>query len=173
MNVLIEFGKILLPAILVLYAMYITMKSILVKELEKKMLELKTESSKTVLPVRLQAYERLALFLERISPRNLILRLNSSGLTAREFQHVLLHEVREEYNHNLSQQIYLSEGLWDLISKTVDQIIAMINTSAENMEEKADGKDLAREVFNAISREKTDPVRPALSAIRAEISELF
>ncbi len=173
MNVLIEFGKLLLPAVLVLYAMYITMKSILVKELEKKMVELKAESSRTVLPIRLQAYERLALFLERISPGNLVLRLNSSGLTAREFQHVLLHEVREEFNHNLSQQIYLSEGLWDLISKTVDQIIALINTSAENLDEKADGKALAREIVNSIARDKSDPVRPALSAIRAEISELF
>lgn len=173
MNVLIEFGKILLPAVLVLYAMYVTMKSILIKDLEKKMLELKTEGSKTVLPIRLQAYERLALFLERLSPNNLILRLNSTELTAREFQHVLLHEVREEYNHNLSQQIYISEGLWELIRETVDQVIALINTSSENLDDKAGSMDLAREIFNRISKEKAEPVRPALSAIRTEIGELF
>ena len=173
MNVLIEFGKILLPAILVLYAMYITMKSILVKELEKKEMELKVENSKTILPIRLQAYERVALFLERVSPNNLILRLNSSELNAREFQHVLLHEVREEFNHNLSQQIYLSEELWDLATKTVDQIIVLINTSAENLDKKAGSMDLAREIFKEISKEKADPVKQALSAVRKEIRELF
>jgi len=173
MNVLIEFGKILLPAILVLYAMYITIKSILIKELDQKKLELKVESSKTILPIRLQAYERLALFLERISPNNLILRLNSSELNSREFQHVLLHEIREEFNHNLSQQIYISEELWDLVSKTVDQIIALINTSAEKIDKKTGGMDLAREIFKEISNNKTDPVRHALSAMRMEIGELF
>ncbi len=173
MSVLIEFGKILLPAILVLYAMYITIKSILVKELEKKEMELKVENSKMILPIRLQAYERVALFLERVSPNNLILRLNSSELNAREFQHVLLHEVREEFNHNLSQQIYLSEELWDMVSETVDQIIVQINTSAENLDKKAGSMDLAREIFKEISKGKTDPVRYALSAVRKEIGELF
>lgn len=173
MNVLIEFGKILLPAILVLYAMYITLKSILIKELDRKRIELKVESSKTILPIRLQAYERLALFLERISPNNLILRLNSSGLNSREFQHVLLHEVREEFNHNLSQQIYVSEELWDLVSRTVDHIIALINTSAENIDEKASSMDLAREIFKHIAKDETDPVKHALSALRIEIGELF
>ena len=68
MDVLIEFGKILLPAGIVLYAMYLTMKTILEKEVEKRLMDYKIENSKIVLPMRLQAFERMCLFLERMMP---------------------------------------------------------------------------------------------------------
>lgn len=83
MDALIEFGKILIPSALVLYAVYLTVRSFITKEIELKKLEVRTRSIETILPARLQAYERMTLFLERIAPQNLLIRLNSPGFTAR------------------------------------------------------------------------------------------
>jgi hypothetical protein len=173
MDVLVELAKILLPAAIVLYAMYLTMKSILEKDLEKKMLEYKIENSKTVLPMRLQAYERMCLFLERIIPNNLIVRLNEPSLTAKQFQQIILNEIREEFNHNLSQQVYMSIGTWDLIKNTVEDVIALVNTSSEKLKEDAKSVDLAKEIFANLEQNNNDPVSNTLAQVKAEIQEVF
>jgi len=173
MDVFLEFVKILLPAIIVLYAMYLTMKSILEKDLEKKMIEYKIENSKTVLPMRLQAYERMCLFLERIIPNNLIVRLNEPSLSAKQFQQMLINEVREEFNHNLSQQVYMGNGTWDLIRNTVEDVIALINTSAEKLKEDAKSVDLAKQIFANLSEQERDVVQDTLARVKSEIREVF
>ena len=76
MEALIELGKILIPASVVLYAVYLMVRSFIIKEIELKKLEVRSRSIETTLPVRLQAYERITLFLERISPQNLLIRLS-------------------------------------------------------------------------------------------------
>ena len=147
MDILLEFGKIIIPALLVLYAMYLTLKNILEKDIEKKEVEFKIKNYETLLPMRLQAYERLTLLLERISPKNIMLRLNNPKLTAKEFQILLIREIREEYNHNLSQQIYISEDTWILVRKAVEDTINLINQSGLNLKEEAKSVDLTKTVF--------------------------
>src|SRR5258705_11709525 len=115
MEALIEFGKILIPASLVLYAVYLMVRSFISREIELKKLEVRSRSIETILPARLQAYERMTLFLERVSPQNLLIRLNNPGYSARDFQKILLDDIRSEYNHNASQQIYMSEEVWSKI----------------------------------------------------------
>src|SRR6187402_2317698 len=109
MEALIEFIKILLPASIVLYAAYLLVRSFIQREIDLKKLEIRSRSIETVLPNRLQAFERMTLFLERMSPQNLLVRLNTESMPAREFHQILLSEIRNEYNHNVSQQIYISE----------------------------------------------------------------
>ena len=173
MNVLLELGKILLPAGLVLYAMYLTMKSMLAKEMVKADMDYKIENSKAVLPNRLQAFERMCLFLERLSPGNLVLRLNTSNMSAIELQHLMISEIREELNHNLSQQIYMSDQSWDLIKNTVEDVIAMVNTNAEKLEEGAKSVELAKLIFNEIEKREVDPVAVTLTQVKSEIRDIF
>jgi hypothetical protein len=90
MNALLEFGKILIPASIVLYAVYLIVRSFIQREIELKKLDVRGRSIETILPARLQAYERMILFLERISPQNLLIRLNNPGFSARDFQKILL-----------------------------------------------------------------------------------
>ncbi|HCR53335.1 MAG TPA: hypothetical protein DIW27_02870, partial [Cytophagales bacterium] len=144
MNALIEFGKILLPASVVLYAVYLMVRAFINKELEMKRLEVRGRSIETILPARLQAYERMTLFLERISPQNLLVRLNNPTYSARDFQKILLDEIRNEYNHNVSQQVYMSEGLWDMIRNAKEDLVIQINEAAGAMKEGATGIDLDR-----------------------------
>jgi hypothetical protein len=173
MEIILDFGKILLPAALVLYAMYLTMKSILAKEVVKANLDYKIENAKVALPNKIQAFERMSLFLERLSPGNLVLRLNNTNMTAKELQHLMISEIREEFNHNLSQQIYMSDKTWDLIKNTVEDVIALINTNAEKLDVDAKSVDLAKLIFIEIEKRDADPVALTLSEVKAEIRDIF
>ncbi len=173
MDIILEFGKILLPAGLVLYAMYLTMKSILAKEIVKANMDYKIEGSKIALPNKLQAFERICLFLERLSPGNLVLRLNSTNMTAKELQHLMIAEIRDEFNHNLSQQIYMSDKSWNHIKNTVEDVIALINTNAEKLDGEARSVELAKLIFQEIEKREVDPVAVTLSEVKAEIGEVF
>lgn len=168
-----DFIQILLPAALVLYAMYLTVKSFLDKETERKLVDLKTKNSEIVVPIRLQAYERMCLFLERITPNNLLVRLNDTAFSAMEFQQVLLSEIRQEYNHNLSQQVYMSDEAWGAIKSAMEEVAMLINTSAAALKTEATSIDLARAVFDTIINQNLNPTAQALSFIKAEIRQIF
>lgn len=173
MELIADFAKILLPAGLVLYAMYLTVRAFTQKELKKTALEIQLKSKETVLPVRLQAYERLTLLLERISPGNLLVRLHDNSLPAKAFQQVLLADIREEFNHNLSQQLYISEDVWEMVKNVREDLVMMINGAADTLPAEAMAIDLSRTILEAYSNREVDPVAFALSHLKAEIQESF
>ena len=173
MNALIEFGKILIPASVVLYAAYLMVKSFTQKEIELKKLEVRSRSIETILPARLQAYERITLFLERISPQNLLLRLMDSTYTAREFQKILLDEIRNEYNHNVSQQVYMSEEVWNMVKNSKEDLTVMINEAASQMSDDSKSIDLSKKIFEIVMEKKVDPIGHALSELKREIQQIF
>lgn len=173
MNALIEFGKILIPASIVLYAAYLMVKSFTQKEIELKKLEVRSRSIETILPARLQAYERITLFLERISPQNLLLRLTDSAYSAREFQKILLDEIRNEYNHNVSQQVYMSEQVWGMVKNSKEDLTVMINEAASQMKDDSKSIDLSKKIFELVMEKKVDPIGHALSELKSEIQQIF
>jgi bifunctional ADP-heptose synthase (sugar kinase/adenylyltransferase) len=173
MEVAIEYGKILIPAALAIYAMYLTINSFLKRDFEKRLMDLKNRNSEIILPNRLQAYERMTLFLERISPGNLILRLNDPSYSAKKLQSVMINEIREELNHNLSQQVYMSDDAWKLIKNTVEELISLINEAAQELVEDAKGIDLAKNLFAKISEKNFDRIDATLTFLKQEIQLLF
>jgi hypothetical protein len=173
MDVVIEFGKILIPASVVLYAAYLLVRTFVQKEIDLKKLEVRGRSIETILPNRLQAYERITLFLERISPQNLLVRLNAPGMTAREFHQLLLREMRNEYNHNVSQQVYMSEAVWDLVKNAKEDLIVSINDAASEMNLEATSLDLSKKIFEKAVNKPVDPIAHALSELKKEIQRTF
>jgi hypothetical protein len=173
MDAVIEFGKLLIPASVVLYAAFLLVRSFIQKEIELKKLEVRSRSIETVLPNRLQAYERMALFLERISPQNLLIRLNTSAMPSREFHQLLLSEIRSEYNHNVSQQIYMSEDLWNLIKGAKEDLTVIINEAATEMQADSISLDLAKKIFEKSINKSIDPIGHALSELKREIQRTF
>ena len=173
MEALIEFGKILIPAALVLYAVYLMVRSFIIKEIELKKLEIRTRSIETILPARLQAYERMTLFLERIAPQNLLIRLNNPGFTARDFQRVLLDEIRSEYNHNVSQQVYMSEEVWNQVRNAKEDLVMVINDAASTIAAEATSIELSKKIFELIMAKQVDLIGLALSELRKEIQQTF
>jgi hypothetical protein len=173
MDALIEFGKILIPASVVLYAAYLVVRSFIQKDIDLKKLEVRGRSIETVLPNRLHAYERMVLFLERMSPQNLLVRLNTGSIPAKEFQQLLLAEVRNEYNHNVSQQVYISEDVWDLIKSAKEDLIVTINDSANDLPEEASSLDLSKKIFEKSINKTVDPLAHALSELKREVQRIF
>lgn len=173
MEILVELAKLIIPAAIVLYGMYLTIRSFTTKELEKAMLDHKMKSRDTVLPIRLQAYERMCLFLERISPNNLVVRLNDSAYNAKQFQQILLAEIRNEYNHNLSQQVYMSDEAWDAVKNAKEAVITVINQAGEELSEEAKGVALAKKVFEKMLEKEQDPIAHALVLVKNEIRQVF
>jgi len=173
MDAFLDLLKITLPAIIVLYAVYLIVKSFLNREFDRKVLELKMKNTETILPIRLQAYERMCLFLERISPNNLVLRLNNSGYNVREFHEVLLNEIRQEYNHNLSQQVYMSDESWNLTKKAMEEVVVVINTAASELEGDGPSLDLSKRIFELMMHKETDPIVLSLTHMKDEIRQIF
>ena len=173
MDTLIEFAKLLVPAGLVLYAMYLVVKSFLEKDFEKKIIELRTKNQETVLPIRLQAYERMVLFLERITPSNLIPRIKTGQLTAKEFQQVMLNEIRAEFNHNAAQQVYMSQDAWDMIRNAKEDLIVTINNNAAQLPDEATESELSRKIFETTMENETDAIGNAQRFLKDEIQQYF
>jgi hypothetical protein len=173
MEILGDFLKILLPAAAVMYAMYLTVKSFLQKDFDKKVIDIRIKNNELILPIRLQAYERMALFLERISPHNLVIRANDPAYNVAQFHQRLLMEIREEYNHNLSQQIYMSDQSWALIKNTMEEVISIINKATTTVPPEAKGIELAKMIFESLVQRNEDPVSKALKHLKNEIQQVF
>jgi hypothetical protein len=173
MEAFVELIKILIPASVVLYAAYLLVRSFINKEIDLKRLEVRGRSIEITLPLRLQAYERIALFLERISPDNLLLRLNLPGTPAKEFQQLLLNEIRNEYNHNVSQQIFMSEVAWDLVRNAKEDLIMTINEAVMELDGQAVSIDLSKRIMEKTLNKSIDPIAHALSELKKEIQQTF
>jgi hypothetical protein len=173
MDAFIDLLKIVIPASIVLYAAYLLVRAQIYKEIELKRLEVRGKSIETILPARLQAYERMMLFLERTSPQNLLMRLSNPGLTARDFQKLLLDEIRNEYNHNASQQVYMSEEVWNQIKSAKEDLIMNINEAITHLPAEATSLDLSRKIFEMIMEKKVDPILLATTSLKNEIQQTF
>ncbi|SFB94817.1 hypothetical protein SAMN05421780_10266 [Flexibacter flexilis DSM 6793] len=173
MEVFADFVKIIFPAAAVLFAMYLTIKAFLAKDFEKKIVELRTQNTTVVLPVRLQAYERICLLLERVSPKNLILRVNNPAYNVVELQQILLANVREEFNHNLAQQIYISNEAWAMAQNAVEDIVGIINTAADQVQKDAPSIELAKAIFEIVIKRDEEPSVKAIRFLKEEIRQVF
>ncbi len=139
--------------------------------LQMKMDEHK-EFQKTVIPIRLQAYERMVLFLERISPSSLIMRCYQPGMDLKLLQGVMTKNIRDEWEHNLSQQVYISSASWTFIREAKDEMINLINASAVSLPQEADPATLAAAIFtNAVKTQA--PTERALEVLKKEINEVM
>ncbi|WP_421764464.1 hypothetical protein [Ekhidna sp.] len=173
MEMVYDLLKITIPAGLVLYLAYLLVRSFLQKQLDEIAFSVRQKNQEIVVPIRLQAYERIVLLLERITPSNLISRLSSSDYTAEEFQQILIHEIRNEFNHNLSQQVYMSDSAWTYVTTAVEQTISVINSSTNTLADKAKGFDLARAILENTAGEEMDTPKQAIKYIKEEIQDVF
>jgi len=173
MDALLQLLFVLIPASVVLYAVYLIVRSFIQKEIELRKLEVRSRSIETVLPSRLQAYERMALFLERVTPHNLLVRLNTAAMPAREFHQLLLQEIRNEYNHNVSQQVYMSIEVWNTIKGAKEDLIVTINECANDLGKEASSLDLAKKIFERTIHKGVDPIAHALDELKREIQRTF
>lgn len=154
---------------------YLIINKFVENEQKKSLLELKkiqeSEILKVVNPIRLQAYERLALFLERISPNSLVLRCYQPGMDIKLLQGVMTKNIRDEFEHNLSQQVYVSTEAWSRIKEAKEEMINLINSAAVRLPEGSDPMSLAGAVFE--NSAKQNPLDAALEFLKNELQKNF
>jgi hypothetical protein len=162
-----------IPAALVLMAAFLLIKKFLDNDYKLRILDLKRTIQKETIPLRLQAYERLTLYLERISPNNLLVRSHRSGMSAREFHTELLTVIRTEYEHNLSQQIYMSNQSWEMVKRAREETVRMIGTAFALVGENGSGIELSKTIFEMAAKINRSPVDEALNTLKNEVKQIL
>jgi hypothetical protein len=174
MDSFIEILKIVLPAGIVLLAAFLLVKRFLDNDQKRREHDVKKSNQAVITPLRLQAYERVVLFLERINPNTLVVRVNKHGYSAHQLHLELIKTIKSEYEHNLSQQIYISHGAWELVKTTKEEITKLINISATKVPQNGAGNDLAMMILNISSNlGKKLPNDIALEFIKKEVNQNF
>lgn len=135
--------------------------------------ELKLERQKFFLEPRADAYQRIVLLLERISPNSLVMRLHNSNKLATLFQTELLNTIRTEFDHNVAQQLFISQNSWDLVLKSKEETIKIINVAAQSLEADATATDLSSKIFEIVAEVGELPTEIAIKAIKKEFQTLF
>jgi hypothetical protein len=173
MNEFLEILKYVLPSLVVFAAAYFLIRSFLDHELKQLKEEKKDDTRKAIIPLRFQAYERIVLFLERISPSNMVLRVNKAGMNKEMLHSELLRTVREEYEHNLAQQIYISDKAWELVKGAKEEVLSDINSAASKMTEKNTAADYGQQLIARYLDKKSRAHDTALKFLKEEIREMF
>lgn len=174
MDAFIDLLKIILPALAVFLAVWFIVRGFLNNEQKRRELELKRTNQASVTPLRLQAYERIVIFLERINPNSLVVRINKQNYSAHQFHLELVKAIKSEYEHNLSQQIYMSYAAWELVKNSKEEIIKLINMSATKIPHDSPGSDLAMMILNITSNlGKKLPCDVAIEFIKKEVNQSF
>jgi hypothetical protein len=135
--------------------------------------ELKKTISNQTLPLRLQAYERVVLFIERINPVNMLLRLNDPSYSAADLYALVVAELRSEYQHNVTQQIYVSAKTWAVVKRLKDDTLGIVNNAVKALPDTATGLELSKIILAHLSHLEDNPYDIGLNLIRRELEELF
>ncbi|MFK5981860.1 MAG: hypothetical protein QM499_03015 [Flavobacteriaceae bacterium] len=168
---IISYFAYLLPAIVVGLVAYFFFKGHTANEEGRRRYLIQKEAQKNIIPIRLQAYERLTLFLERIDPNKLLLRVKPHSEDLQKYESLLIQNIDNEYEHNLAQQIYVTPECWNLINAAKNATIQVIRQASMN--EKVDDSDKLRAfLLNHFMGEVT-PSHKALMYVKKEVSELF
>lgn len=129
------------------------------------------ETQKQALPLRLQAYERLSLFLERINPTKLLIRVAPISTDKNDYADYLIASIDQEFEHNLTQQIYVSSSCWGYVVTAKNATNQMIRKAAASSE--ITSANELRELILKELFDKDTPSNAALAFIKDEVSEMW
>jgi hypothetical protein len=187
MTELLEVLKYTVPSLVVLLTAFLILKRFV--EFNNKNLEvlkqlteqhknnsaagLSEKEKDNIVTLRLQAYERIVLFLERINPLNLVVREMEPGLTAAQFHKKLLNVIHQEFEHNITQQIYLSDEVWEMVKNAKEEIMSLINASMREVKPDDKALTLGEIILSKSVEQDNDVVSKTISALKAEMNSLF
>ena len=149
------------------------MRRLTEQETRNARLEMKKERQAFFLPNRIDAYQRVVLLMERIHPNSLIMRHNDTTLPATALQIDLLQTIREEYEHNLAQQLFISNDTWTLVKRSKDETMRVINLAGQQLPADASGMDLINKIFELVGEIGTLPSEIAVDALKKEAQHFF
>jgi len=162
-----------LGVFIALIAIYYVLKIDIQRFFNLKTIELNRESKAQILPLRLQAHERLIIFVDRINPANLLVRLHQQGIGVATLQAGILNEVRSEYQHNITQQLYVDSVTWNVVRKLKDDTITMVNNAVQGLPANTNGIELSKAILQHMASIDENPYELTIDLIKKDIQELF
>lgn len=170
-DIIFDLIPYLIPSIVTGIVAYYFFNTYIQSENRRQKIELIRDKKKEILPIRLQAYERLTLFMERINPSKLLLRITPTSEDTELYVQKLLISIEQEFEHNLSQQIYVSDSCWNALIAAKNATRSLITVSAKEPE-----SSNANELRGIILKKMTDTNAPSstgMAFIKEEVKELF
>jgi len=168
MDLLIELLKMSIPAIVVSVTVVFIISGYFKNSTQLKEQELMIRTREVSLPLRLQAFERLVLLMERISINNLLLRMGSSGMSVQDYSFQLIHTINQEFEHNLAQQLYISNAAWERVKGAKDATILLVNNCAENLDGNAPAQELVNLLVGQLSQQEIPVTTDAIFFLKKE-----
>lgn len=178
-DLLIEFGMYVVPAIALFASVYYFTNKWVEVQTEKHKLSVinqpepqhgLSEIKRHFFPLQVDAYQRLVLLLERIAPNNIVMRMNNPALPAGAFQQQLLETIRNEFEHNLAQQIFVSQEVWAHVRNSKEEVLKIINMAATKIGPDAMATDLSRSILEITSQIEVQPTDRAVALLKAELN---
>jgi hypothetical protein len=168
---IIELVSYTLPTLIIGFVLYHFIELYTNNEKEKRNYLLQKESKPDVLSLRLQAYERMTLFLERINPSQLLVRITPISDDKNDYANFVIAQIEQEFEHNLAQQIYISDECWSTITTAKNATIQMLLMATKNA--KISDANQLREVVLKELLDKQSPSGAALIFLRNEVRQLW
>lgn len=173
MEIVLQLALIIVPAGAVMLTAIYFMRNATQNEVRSMQIQLKKERQEFFLPNRVDAYQRAILLMERIHPNSLVMRLNNPGLPAAAFQVKLLESIREEYEHNIAQQMFISLEAWNMVKKSKEETVKIINLAGRQMDATSMALDLAGKIFEICAEIGTLPTEITVDQLKKEVQSLF
>lgn len=174
METFLEILKYTVPSLVVFATAYALLNLLLQGYQRQQRAAFSQQNAGTVLPLRLQAYERLAILCDRSALANVLLRVRTPQMNASELKAAIFITLRQEFDHNVSQQVYVSDTLWRIVLLARDQTFELVAKAAEDLPADADGGELVDRIFSLLQQQGSPtPLERALHAVRTEASQLF
>jgi hypothetical protein len=172
-SVILEILKYTIPSGIVFATAYFLLKTFLEEQRQIAIIQAKANSKSEMIPTRLQAYERLILFLERIEPNQMIPRIHRPAMNASVFKRELQKTIREEFEHNLTQQIYVSSSAWNKLIESRNAVNQLIELGSKNLGDNATSVQFSSVLFEILSKAGVSPTADAIETLKAEARQLL
>ena len=173
MKMFVFLGILIVTCSALVYVIYLFLKKQGEKELIYLQGELKKQRQEYFLPTRLEAYQRSILLMERMHPNSLVMRLHNPGIPARALQMEFIKSIREEYEHNVAQQLFISPQGWQMIKNSKEDIIKLINVAGEQMSATSTGLDLSSKIFEMLAQLNQLPSEVTVEFLKKEFQQLL
>ena len=173
LEALLEIIKISVPALIVFFTVYYLLKNYLEKRYQLRLLDLREDAREHSIPLKFQAYERLSLLCERIAIPNLVLRIRTKGMDADTMRNAMLVAIQQEFDHNISQQVYVSHNLWRIIKLARQEMQHIIQSSITEVPSEGPSDDYVDIIIRRYNELDPNPLDKAQVAIKKEASYLM
>ena len=173
LDYLFDLFKILIPSVAVVVVVQVMLKNHFDDQKRRDQLISAKSDRQDLRPLQMQAFERLVLFLERLQPDNLMMRIQKPRMSARALHTAMLKAIRQEYEHNMTQQLYVSPASWKLVLMARDEVSKLVNLAATQVAEDATSLDLGKSMMDIVMRMDKMPTDVAILGLKSEFQKKF